>query len=114
MTEVEVFQPVVVELVCYCVLCYGEGYEVLGFDYFAELKPSRPVIRELVQRLDKHLPGLLCAFLFIQHQTIQVKIQPIQPISMVQLLQLPLKVMYLRVLWRLIGPLCISHLLPFS
>lgn len=95
MPEVEIFQPVVIEFVCYCVLCQGEGYEILGLDYFAELKPGRPIVGELVQRLNKHLPGLLGALLFIQHQPIQVKVQAIQPIGMVQLLQLPLKVMYL-------------------
>lgn len=40
MSEVEVFEPVIVQLVGDCALCKYDEYQVLGFDDLAELKPG--------------------------------------------------------------------------
>jgi len=62
-TEVEIFEPVIVELLCDCSLKYLKLYHIFWLDYFAELDPSRPQIRELIQALNKYFSCLFYSFL---------------------------------------------------
>lgn len=75
--EVEIFQPVIIQLHCDCRLNKGKGYEVLRFDDFAELQPTGPVIGEIIERFNEDLSGLLRALLFVQDEAVKVEIQSI-------------------------------------